>query len=133
MKSEKIFICRYSIIEDVASTMSNLIRQNKEQKDKIALYEDKLDQAAGAYKKVVEKAKLQLRDAELLKNKVKNFETLVTKLEAKLEVLENKVRDQDRLIASQTRELESLRPQVEGKEELVKILADAQNLLEQSI
>ena len=122
-----------SIIEDVASTMSNLIRQNKEQKDKIALYEDKLDQAAGAYKKVVEKAKLQLRDAELLKNKVKNFETLVTKLEAKLEVLENKVRDQDRLIASQTRELESLRPQVEGKEELVKILADAQNLLDQSI
>ena len=122
-----------SIIEDVASTMSNLIRQNKEQKDKIALYEEKLDQAAGAYKKVVEKAKLQLRDAELLKNKVKNFETLVTKLEAKLEVLENKVRDQDRLIASQTRELESLRPQVEGKEELVKILADAQNLLDQSI
>lgn len=122
-----------SIIEDVASTMSNLIRQNKEQKDKISLYEEKLDQAASAYKKVVEKAKLQLRDSEVLKNKVKNFETLVTKLEAKLEVLENKVRDQDRLIASQTRELESLRPQVQGKEELVKILADAQNLLDQSI
>lgn len=122
-----------SIIEDVASTMSNLIRQNKAQKDKIALYEEKLDQAASSYKKVVEKAKLQLRDSEVLKNKVKNFETLVTKLEAKLEVLENKVRDQDRVIASQTRELESLRPQVEGKEELVKILADAQNLLDQSI
>lgn len=122
-----------SIIEDVASTMSNLIRQNKEQKDKIALYEDKLDQAANAYHKVVEKAKIQLRDAEVLKNKVKNFETLVTKLEAKLEVLENKVRDQDRLIASQNRELDSLRPQVQGKEELVKILADAQNLLDQSI
>ena len=67
------------------------------------------------------------------KNKIKNYETIVTKLEAKLEVLENKVRDQDKVIASQSRELDSLRPQVEGKEELVRILADAQNLLDQTI
>ena len=120
-----------SIIEDVASTMSNLIRQNKTQKQTIAAYEDKMDQAAAAYKKVVDKARSQLRDVEVLKNKVKSYETIVTKLEAKLEVLENKVRDQDKVIASQTRELESLRPQVEGKEELVRILADAQNLLDQ--
>ena len=119
-----------SIIEDVASTMSNLIRQNKHQKQIIASYEDKMDQAAAAYKKVVDKARGQLRDVEVLKNKIKNYETIVTKLEAKLEVLENKVRDQDKVIASQSRELESLRPQVEGKEELVKILADAQSLLD---
>ena len=120
-----------SIIEDVASTMTNLIRQNKSQKQVIASYEDKLDQAATAYKKVVDKARSQIRDAEVLKNKLKNYETIVTKLEAKLEVLENKVRDQDKVIASQTRELEALRPQVEGKEELVRILADAQTLLDQ--
>lgn len=119
-----------SIIEDVASTMSNLIRQNKQQKQVIASYEEKMDQAAAAYKKVVDKARGQLRDVEVLKNKIKNYETIVTKLEAKLEVLENKVRDQDKVIASQTRELDSLRPQVEGKEELVKILADAQSLLD---
>ncbi|MBQ2910017.1 MAG: hypothetical protein IJE53_04365 [Bacilli bacterium] len=119
-----------SIIEDVASTMSNLIRQNKQQKQVIASYEEKMDQAAAAYRKVVDKAKGQLRDVEVLKNKLKNYETIVTKLEAKLEVLENKVRDQDKVIASQTRELDSLRPQVEGKEELVKILADAQSLLD---
>ena len=119
-----------SIIEDVASTMSNLIRQNKQQKQVIASYEEKIDQAAAAYRKVVDKAKGQLRDVEVLKNKLKNYETIVTKLEAKLEVLENKVRDQDKVIASQTRELDSLRPQVEGKEELVRILADAQSLLD---
>lgn len=119
-----------SIIEDVASTMSNLIRQNKQQKQVIASYEEKMDQAAAAYRKVVDKAKGQLRDVEVLKNKLKNYETIVTKLEAKLEVLENKVRDQDKVIASQARELDSLRPQVEGKEELVKILADAQSLLD---
>lgn len=119
-----------SIIEDVASTMSNLIRQNKQQKQVIASYEEKMDQAAAAYRKVVDKAKGQLRDVEVLKNKLKNYETIVTKLEAKLEVLENKVRDQDKVIASQARELDSLRPQVEGKEELVRILADAQSLLD---
>ena len=129
--SYKVGGAKDSIIEDVASTMTNLIRQNKSQKQVIASYEDKLDQAAVAYKKVVDKARGQLRDAEILKNKLKNYETIVTKLEAKLEVLENKVRDQDKVIASQSRELESLRPQVEGKEELVRILADAQTLLDQ--
>lgn len=129
--SYKVGGAKDSIIEDVASTMTNLIRQNKNQKQVIASYEDKLDQAATAYKKVVDKARSQLRDTEILKNKLKNYETIVTKLEAKLEVLENKVRDQDKVIASQSRELESLRPQVEGKEELVRILADAQTLLDQ--
>lgn len=122
-----------TIIEDVASTMLNLIRQNKAQKQTIEAYERKMEQAADAYKKVVDKARSQLRDVEVLKNKLKNYETIVTKLEAKIQVLENKVYDQDKVIASQTRELDSLRPQVEGKEELARILADAQSLLDQSI
>ena len=122
-----------TIIEDVASTMSNLIRQNKSQKQTIEAYERKMEQAADAYKKVVDKARSQLRDVEVLKNKLKNYETIVTKLEAKIQVLENKVYDQDKVIASQTRELDSLRPQVEGKDELARILADAQSLLDQSI
>ena len=129
--SYKVGGAKDTIIEDVASTMTNLIRQNKNQKQIIASYEEKMDQAAAAYKKVVDKARGQLRDTEVLKNKLKNYETIVTKLEAKLEVLENKVRDQDKVIASQSRELESLRPQVEGKEELARILADAQSLLDQ--
>ena len=122
-----------TIIEDVAATMSNLIRLNKNQRQMISSYEEKIEQASSAYKKVVEKARSQVRDVETLKSKVKNYETIVNKLESKIQVLENKVHEQDRVISNQARELEVLRPQVEGKEELVKILADAQNLLDQAI
>ncbi len=44
-------------------------------------------------------------------------------------MLESRVRDQERLIASQERELNVLRPQVESKQDLVRLLADARNLL----
>ena len=122
-----------TIIEDVATTMSNLISLNRSQKQKITTYEEKFAQAAATHKKVVEKVKNQIRDIEVLKAKLKNYDTIVAKLEAKVQVLESKVHDQDKVINAQTRELESLRPQVEGKEELVKILADAQNLLDQAV
>lgn len=122
-----------TIIEDVATTMSNLISLNRNQKQKIVNYEEKFAQAAATHKKVVEKVKSQIKDIEVLKAKLKNYDTIVAKLEAKVQSLENKVHDQDKVINSQMRELESLRPQVEGKEELVKILADAQNLLDQAM
>lgn len=120
-----------TIMEDVANTMTNLINLNRNQRQKIAAYEEKFTQAGEAYRKVVEKAKNQIRDIETLKGKIKNYETIVAKLESKISMMENKAHDQDKVIASQTRELESLRSQIEGKEELAKILADAQSLLEQ--
>ena len=121
-----------TIIEDVASTMSNLIDLNRSQKQKIVAYEEKFDEMVAVHKRVVEKARSQVRDIDNLKNKLKNYENIVTKLEAKVQLLENKVYDQDRLIANQANELEALRPQIEGKKELVKILADAQVLLDQA-
>ena len=45
------------------------------------------------------------------------------------QLLESKNRDQEKLIAAQNREIEELRPQLAGKEDLVKVLADAQVLL----
>ena len=120
-----------TIIEDVASAMSNLINLNRNQKQKIMAYEEKVDEIASVHKRVVEKARSQARDIELLKSKIKNYETMVAKLEAKVQSLENKVYDQERLISNQSSELEALRPQIEGKKELVKILADAQVLLDQ--
>lgn len=127
----KTFSTKDTIIEDVAATMTNLISLNRTQRQKIISYEEKFEQAALAHKKIVEKAKSQIREIESLKGKLKNYETIVTKLESKITLLENKVHDQDKVIASQTRELEALRPQVEGKEELARILADAQSLLDQ--
>lgn len=131
--SYKIGSTRDTIIEDVASTMSNLINLNRTQKQKIANYEEKFEKAAVAHKKIVEKARSQIREIESLKAKIKNYDTIVAKLEGKLQVLENKVHDQDKVIASQTREIETLRPQVEGKEELAKILADAQSFLQHDV
>lgn len=120
-----------NIIEDVASTMANLISLNKTQKEKIAAYEDKIQQITVNHKKVVEKARSQVRDLEVSKAKLKNYETIVSKLESKIQLLESKVKDQDKVISSQSNELESLRPQIEGKRELARILADAQSLLDQ--
>lgn len=122
-----------TVISDVASTMSNLINLNRSQKQKLDTYQEKFEQVTMAHRKLVEKAREQIRDIGTLKSKVKNYETIVSKLEAKIQVLDNKVRDLDKVISNQNRELESLRPQVEGKEELVKVLADAQSFLEQSL
>ncbi len=124
------FSTKDTIIEDVASTLSNLIKLNKAQKEKIAIYEEKLEQLVATYRNVVEKARSQVRDLEMLKSKVKNYEAIVSKLESKIQTLEDKIHTQDRLIASQSSELESLRPQIEGKRELARILADAQDLLD---
>ena len=119
-----------TMFEDVAATLANLIKLSKTQKEKIAVYETKFEQIAETHRKVVEKARSQIRDIEVLKAKVKNYETIVNRLESKIQLLENKVSDQDKLINSQSNELESLRPQVAGKNELARILADAQSLLE---
>ena len=119
-----------TMFEDVAATLANLIKLSKTQKEKIAVYETKFEQIAETHRKVVEKARSQVRDIEVLKAKVKNYETIVNRLESKIQLLENKVSDQEKLINSQSNELESLRPQVAGKNELARILADAQSLLE---
>ncbi len=120
-----------TMFEDVASTLANLIKLSKSQKEKIAVYETKFEQIADTHKRVVEKARSQVRDMEVLKAKVKNYETIVNRLESKIQLLENKVEDQEKVINSQTNELESLRPQVAGKNELARILADAQSLLDE--
>lgn len=119
-----------TIIEDVASTLANLIKLNKAQKEKIAAYEEKFEQIVATHKNVVDKARNQVREMEVLRTKVKNYETIVEKLENKIESLEDKIHNQDKLITSQSNELEALRPQIEGKRELARILADAQDLLE---
>ena len=121
-----------TIIDDVASTMSNLIKLNRSQRDKIMAYEEKIDQIVVAHKKVVEKAKSQARDTEILRAKIRNYETAVSRFEAKIQLLEERIQEQERLISSQLGEIERLKPQVESRKELARILADAQNFLEQA-
>lgn len=121
-----------SLIEDVAATMASLIELNRVQKEKILSYEDKLTQMTNVHKKVVEKARGQIRDIEVLRARVKNYETIVSKLEAKVQILESKVNDQSKQLNVQSSELHALRPQVRDKKELAKVLADAQAFLDQA-
>ena len=119
-----------TIMTDVAKSMTSLIKQNKEQKEKISDYQHRLEELDSFKRSVSEKVRAQKEKMESLSAKIRKYESTISLLEAKTESLEDKVGDQQRLIDSQTRELNSLRPQLKGKEDLVKLLADAQILLD---
>lgn len=121
-----------TIIEDVAVTMSNLIKLNRNQKRKLENYEMNINQLKATNKKIVQGAKSQAREIESLKSRVKNYETIVAKLEARNQILDSKVHEQERVITIQNEELNTLRPQVEGKKDLVRLLEDAQSLFNSS-
>lgn len=120
-----------NIIMDVADSMANLIRQNKEQKNVIIKYQDRFEKLNIARRGMADKVKEQEQKIEVLTSKLRSMEATLTKLESRNQLLESKNRDQEKIISSQTREIEELRPQLAGKEDLIRVLADAQLLLEQ--
>ena len=124
--SSKITVGSDSIMNDVAKSLTSLMKQNRNQKNIISEYKDKIDKLSASRRNIVEKAKIQEQKLEALNNKNRNFETTISKLEAKLQMLEGRIRDQDKLIAYQSKELESIKPQ---KDDLAKLVADAQALL----
>lgn len=121
-----------NIMEAVAKSMTELMRQNREQKVTIIQYHERLKRTESLKNSIAEKAKEQADLIKALSGKVRSLENTITKFETKSQLLESKVQDQDRIIAAQDRELKNLRPQVEGKEELAKLLKDARILLNDS-
>ena len=121
-----------NIMEAVAKSMTELMRQNREQKVKIIQYHERLKRTESLKNSIAEKAKEQADLIKALSGKVRSLENTITKFETKSQLLESKVQDQDRIIAVQDRELKNLRPQVAGKEELAKLLKDARVLLNDS-
>lgn len=121
-----------NIMEAVAKSMTELMRQNREQKVTIIQYHERLKRTESLKNSITEKAKEQADLIKALSGKVRSLENTITKFETKSQLLESKVQDQDRIIAAQDRELKNLRPQVEGKEELAKLLKDARVLLNDS-
>lgn len=121
-----------NIMEAVAKSMTELMRQNREQKVTIIQYHERLKRTESLKNSIAEKAKEQADLIKALSGKVRSLENTITKFETKSQLLESKVQDQDRIIAAQDRELKNLRPQVEGKEELAKLLKDARVLLNDS-
>jgi len=120
-----------TIMEDVAKSMTSLIAQNKEQKEKIAKAEQENARLRASRQNMVDKVNHQEKKIDMLVGKLKSLEGALSKMEASNHAFENKIHEQERTIASQTRELETMRVQLEGKEDLVKLLADAQALLGQ--
>ena len=115
-----------SIMSDVAKSLANLMKQNRNQKEIISDYKDKFDKLNASRRVIVEKAKMQEQKIESLTNKNRSNENTISKLEAKLQMLESRIRDQEKVIANQSKELESIKPQ---KDDLAKLVADAQALL----
>ena len=118
-----------SIMTDIAKSMTELMKQNREQRALLAEYQEKFDVLNAQKKVIVEKYKDQVQKLENVASKYRNLETTASRLETRNQLLESKITEQDRLISAQERELGSLRPQLQGKENLVKILADAKALL----
>lgn len=118
-----------TIMTDIAKSMTELMKQNREQRALLAEYQEKFDVMNAQKKVIAEKYKDQAQKLEAVANKYRNLETTATRLETRNQLLESKISEQDRLINAQERELGSLRPQLQGKENLVKILADAKALL----
>lgn len=118
-----------TIMTDVAKSMANLIKQNKDQKNIIGKYQERFERINSTRRSILDKVKVQEKKIEVLTNKIRSMEKTMNSLENKNQILENKNRDQEKLITSLNREIEVLRPQLAGKEDLVKVLADAQVLL----
>ncbi len=122
---------RDNIMMDVANSMANLIKQNKEQKNLISRYQDRYEKLNASRRSIADKAEIQEQKIEVLTSKIRTMEAALAKAESKSQSLESKVRDQEKLIVAQAREIDDLRPQLAGKEDLVKVLADAQLILGQ--
>ena len=118
-----------SIMSDVAKSMTKLMRQNRELKNEVASTKEKLEKVTTSRRNIADKSNMQEKKIEALNTKIRNLENALSKLEIKNESLENKTRDQEKVINSQAHELNALRPQLQGKEDLMKVLADAQALL----
>ena len=119
-----------NIMADIAKSMTDLMKQNKDQKAIIAQYKAQITSLESQTRMIAEKFKDQSMRYEALAGKLRSLDEATGRLESRNQLLESRVRDQEKIIASQDRELKSLRPQVQGNQDLVRILADAKSLLD---
>ena len=99
-----------TIIEDTAVALSKLIKKNKEQRERIVSYEDKIKDLISFKRQAFSENQRLIKENEILKKQV-------TKLESEL--------------AANNEKLEKLSVQVAGKDDLAKLLVDAQSLLDE--
>lgn len=121
-----------SIYEDVAKTMSGLIKQVKDLRATNANYEEIIDglnaDKAELHGKVTA---LEHQNVEL-SDRNRALENGVIKLKTRIEMLASKVHEKDETINSLNGELTELRHQTAGKAKLFSLMRDAQALVEES-
>ena len=110
-------------MKEIAESMANLIKQNKDIK---ASHNDlvvKYEKANASRKNLKAQADMLEEKVRVLDSKNQSLDSKIVKLESKNDMLEDKIREQERIIESQRRELV-------GKEELTRLLRDAKVLLD---
>lgn len=121
-----------SIYDDVAKTMSGLIKQVKDLRATNANYEEIIDglnaDKAELHGKVTA---LEHQNVEL-SDRNRALENGVIKLKTRIEMLASKVHEKDETINSLNGELSELRHQTAGKAKLFSLMRDAQALVEES-
>lgn len=103
--------------KQMTKTVKKLINQVKDQKDMLALYEEKIESLTNFKRKAFDENKNLVGENEALKKQIKA-------MDAKLE-------EKDRLLEEAQDEISELREQVAGRRELAKVLEDAKDLLEE--
>lgn len=121
-----------SLFDDVAKTMSGLIKQVKDLRATTANYEEIIDGLNA------DKAELQGKVTALehqsveLSDRNRALENGVVKLRSRIEMLASKVHEKDGTISSLKGELAELRQQTAGKAKLFSLMRDAQALVDES-
>lgn len=98
-----------TIIDDTAAMLSKLIKKNKEQREKLASYEAKLNDLLTFKRQAFNENQRLVKENDTLKKKLKEMEAE---------------------IANNSSKLATLNAQVARKDDLAKLLGEAQNLLE---
>ena len=118
-----------TIMTDVAKSMSELISQNRAQKNLLGQYKGKIENYEAQLRVASERYNEQVKQNEVLSSKLRELSSNSGRLEARNQLLDQKVHELSRVLTAQEKELNELRPQLKGKQDLVQLLADARALL----
>ena len=122
-----------NIIDDVTKSMANLINLNKKQSNKIVDYEKAVVRLRRSGNEISKKNRSLEEEIRFLNGKVRNYETIVSKLENRNRELDDRIQEQNKRLKDQEEEIQSLKPSASSKEELLKLIADANSLLDDDI
>ena len=118
-----------NLFEDLAKSMTGLIKQNREQRATIANYEAVIKGLHNSKNELKAKVtETEHQNVELC-DRNRTLENAVIKLKTRIEILASKLKERDEKISMQAAEIERLKPQLEGRNQLLGLLKDAQSLI----